>query len=59
MEPRRPPLSAQARRLRTIIWTLPIMAGTAFVLYKRLVLEEPQRKLPRYSETKTEEGARS
>ncbi|KAH9834813.1 uncharacterized protein C8Q71DRAFT_126107 [Rhodofomes roseus] len=42
-----PKLSAQARRLRTIIVTVPIMAATSFVLYKRLVLGEPQRTLPR------------
>ncbi|KIJ28573.1 hypothetical protein M422DRAFT_260402 [Sphaerobolus stellatus SS14] len=38
-------LSPDARRIRTIIVALPIAAVTAYVLYKRLVLEEPQRKL--------------
>ncbi|KAH9931538.1 uncharacterized protein B0H18DRAFT_989852 [Fomitopsis serialis] len=64
-----PKLSPQARRLRTIIVTVPIMAATScectssamhvrslladvcplvtVVLYKRLVLGEPQRTLPR------------
>ncbi|PPQ68102.1 hypothetical protein CVT25_014265 [Psilocybe cyanescens] len=37
-------LPLEARRMRTIIVTLPIIA--AFVLYKRLVLGEEQRKLP-------------
>jgi len=42
-------LSPQARRLRTIIISAPIMGATAFVLYKRLILGEPQRTLPRPS----------
>jgi len=40
-------LSPQGQRLRTIILAVPIMAATSVVLYKRLVLGEPQRKLPR------------
>ncbi|KAF8351989.1 hypothetical protein F5887DRAFT_933369 [Amanita rubescens] len=55
--PRPPSLSLQARRLRTIIWTLPIIVGTTVVLYRRVVLEEPQRKLPDFSGT-TENGSR-
>ncbi|EIW53257.1 uncharacterized protein TRAVEDRAFT_133234 [Trametes versicolor FP-101664 SS1] len=39
-------LSPQARRWRTIMFTLPIMGVTSFVLYKRLVLGEPRRVLP-------------
>jgi len=42
----KPKLSVEARRARTLLISLPIMVGTAFVLYKRLVLEEGQRKLP-------------
>jgi len=42
-------LSPQARRLRTIIISAPIMGATAFVLYKRLILGEPQRTLPQRS----------
>ncbi|KAI0251889.1 hypothetical protein BJV78DRAFT_1207531 [Lactifluus subvellereus] len=43
-------LSPQGQRLRTIILTVPIIAATSVVLYKRLVLGEPQRKLPRPGE---------
>ncbi|KAH8102080.1 hypothetical protein BXZ70DRAFT_930166 [Cristinia sonorae] len=39
------PLSPQARRWRTIIVTVPIIAATSLVLYKRLVLGEPRRTL--------------
>ncbi|KAJ8597690.1 hypothetical protein M405DRAFT_712208, partial [Rhizopogon salebrosus TDB-379] len=44
MAPKLPP---QARRLRTIIITVPIMGATAYVLYERLVLGKPRRTLPR------------
>ncbi|KAI0292871.1 hypothetical protein BC826DRAFT_1105277 [Russula brevipes] len=47
-------LSPQGQRLRTIIVTVPIMAATSVVLYKRLVLGEPQRKLPRPGERDTD-----
>ncbi|KAI0037695.1 hypothetical protein FA95DRAFT_1684834 [Auriscalpium vulgare] len=43
----RPKLSPQGQRLRTIIVTVPIIAATSLVLYKRLVLGEEQRHLPR------------
>ncbi|KAI0357705.1 hypothetical protein OH77DRAFT_1519078 [Trametes cingulata] len=39
-------LTPQARRWRTIIFTLPIIGATSFVLYKRLILGEPRRTLP-------------
>ncbi|KAH9474561.1 hypothetical protein JR316_0013023 [Psilocybe cubensis] len=39
-------LPLEARRIRTIIVTLPIITACSFVLYKRLVLGEDQRKLP-------------
>ncbi|KAI0329818.1 hypothetical protein GY45DRAFT_1252079 [Cubamyces sp. BRFM 1775] len=39
-------LSPQARRWRVIIFTLPIIGATSFVLYKRLILGEPRRRLP-------------
>ncbi|PCH36833.1 hypothetical protein WOLCODRAFT_157525 [Wolfiporia cocos MD-104 SS10] len=42
-----PPLTPQARRVRTIMVTIPIIFVTSFVLYKRLVLGEPRRMLPR------------
>ncbi|KAF8816307.1 hypothetical protein BYT27DRAFT_7128009 [Phlegmacium glaucopus] len=42
-----PKLSIEARRIRMIIVTLPIMAATSYVLYKRHVLGEPQRQLPK------------
>jgi len=47
-------LSPQGRRLRIIILTVPIMAATSVVLYKRLVLGEPQRKLPRPGDRNTD-----
>ena len=57
-------LTLQQRRIRTIIWSVPIMVATSgqsflsfhvhnshhdliVVLYKRHVLGEPQRKLPK------------
>ncbi|KAN0111675.1 hypothetical protein V8E52_008236 [Russula decolorans] len=43
-------LSPQGQRLRTVILTVPIMVATSVVLYKRLVLGEPQRNLPRPGE---------
>ncbi|KAF8480100.1 hypothetical protein DFH94DRAFT_692448 [Russula ochroleuca] len=43
-------LSPQGQRLRIIILTVPIIAATSVVLYKRLVLGESQRKLPRPGE---------
>ncbi|RPD61812.1 hypothetical protein L226DRAFT_612208 [Lentinus tigrinus ALCF2SS1-7] len=39
-------LPPQAQRWRTIIFTIPIIGATSFVLYKRLVLGEPRRTLP-------------
>ncbi|KAH9848152.1 hypothetical protein C2E23DRAFT_712779, partial [Lenzites betulinus] len=39
-------LTPQARRWRTIIFTLPIIGVTSFVLYKRHVLGQPRRTLP-------------
>ncbi|KIM60501.1 hypothetical protein SCLCIDRAFT_123924 [Scleroderma citrinum Foug A] len=44
-----PKLHPQARRLRTIIVTVPIMGATALVLYERLALGKPQRTIPRSS----------
>ncbi|KAL1670235.1 hypothetical protein GGF50DRAFT_109614 [Schizophyllum commune] len=35
--------SPQQRRVGMIVATVPIMCGTGFVLYKRLVLGQPQR----------------
>ncbi|KAI0767608.1 hypothetical protein C8Q74DRAFT_1203325 [Fomes fomentarius] len=39
-------LTPQAQRWRTILFTVPIIGVTSFVLYKRLVLGEPRRTLP-------------
>ncbi|KAF8581196.1 hypothetical protein K439DRAFT_1636356 [Ramaria rubella] len=39
-------LSPDARRVRTIIVSLPLIGVTSYVLYKRLVWGEPQRRLP-------------
>ncbi|KAH9022170.1 hypothetical protein EDB85DRAFT_2151924 [Lactarius pseudohatsudake] len=47
-------LSPQGQRLRIIILTVPIMAATSVVLFKRLVLDEPQRKLPRPGDRDTD-----
>jgi len=41
------PLSPQARRVRTIIVTLPIIIASSVILFKREVLGEQQRQLPR------------
>ncbi|KAH9934107.1 hypothetical protein B0H21DRAFT_699394 [Amylocystis lapponica] len=56
-------LSPQARRWRTIIVAVPIMGATSrafltrstVVLYRRLVLGEPQRTLPRDDPTQGEQ----
>ncbi|KAG6871878.1 hypothetical protein C0995_015467 [Termitomyces sp. Mi166 len=42
----KPPLPVEVRRVRTLLISLPIMVATGYVLYNRLVLDEPQRKLP-------------
>ncbi|KAF8173721.1 hypothetical protein BJ912DRAFT_71358 [Pholiota molesta] len=42
----KPQLSLEARRIRLIIVSLPILVASSFVLYKRLYLGEEQRKLP-------------
>jgi hypothetical protein len=47
-------LSPQGQRLRIIILTVPIMAATSVVLYKRLVLGDPQRQLPRPGDRNTD-----
>ncbi|KAN0136912.1 hypothetical protein V8E53_005353 [Lactarius tabidus] len=47
-------LSPQGQRLRVIILTVPIMAATSLVLYKRLVLGESQRQLPRPGDRNTD-----
>ncbi|KAI0761360.1 hypothetical protein BD413DRAFT_486177 [Trametes elegans] len=41
-----PKLSPQAQRWRVIMFTVPIIGVTSFVLYKRLILGEPRRELP-------------
>ncbi|KAF7762125.1 hypothetical protein Agabi119p4_8718 [Agaricus bisporus var. burnettii] len=38
------PLHPQAQRIRTIIWSAPLMVGCGYVLYRRWVLGEEQRK---------------
>ncbi|KAJ3504719.1 hypothetical protein NMY22_g17833 [Coprinellus aureogranulatus] len=40
-------LSPQAKRLKTIIVSLPILVAASVVYYKREVLGEPQRTIPR------------
>ncbi|SCZ95333.1 BZ3500_MvSof-1268-A1-R1_Chr11-2g03439 [Microbotryum saponariae] len=41
------PLPADAKRLRTIIIATPFLVGSSILLYKRLMLGEEQRLLPR------------
>ncbi|KAF9453359.1 hypothetical protein P691DRAFT_801181 [Macrolepiota fuliginosa MF-IS2] len=40
----RQPLHPQAQRIRTIIWSVPLMVGSGYILYRRFVLGEEQRK---------------
>ncbi|KAG0226439.1 hypothetical protein BGW42_003644 [Actinomortierella wolfii] len=41
-------LNPQGKRLLTIIVSLPVFVSTSYILYKRLVLEEPMhRPVPR------------
>ncbi|BGP19260.1 hypothetical protein JCM10213_008221 [Rhodosporidiobolus nylandii] len=40
-------LSPDGRRIRTIIITAPFLVASSILLYKRLVLGEEQRHLPR------------
>ncbi|KAL9709243.1 hypothetical protein Ac2012v2_007597 [Leucoagaricus gongylophorus] len=37
-------LHPQAQRIKTIIWSLPLIVSCGYVLYRRLVLGEEQRK---------------
>ncbi|WWD05098.1 hypothetical protein V865_003170 [Kwoniella europaea PYCC6329] len=41
------PLNADAKRLRTIIVSFPILVVTTAILYRRTMLGEEQRKIPR------------
>ncbi|GBE83356.1 hypothetical protein SCP_0504040 [Sparassis crispa] len=47
-------LSPTARRLRTIIVTVPIIGATSLVLYNRLVLGQPRRTFPRGDPTQSD-----
>ncbi|KAF9531064.1 hypothetical protein CPB83DRAFT_849260 [Crepidotus variabilis] len=42
----KPRLSLEARRIRMIIVTAPIMVACSYVLFNRLVLGEERKKLP-------------
>ncbi|WWC88454.1 uncharacterized protein L201_003365 [Kwoniella dendrophila CBS 6074] len=42
-----PPMSADAKRLRTIIVSFPILVVTTAILYRRAYLGEEQRTIPR------------
>ncbi|WWC70975.1 uncharacterized protein I206_104928 [Kwoniella pini CBS 10737] len=42
-----PPMNADAKRLRTIIVSFPILVVTTAILYRRTMLGEEQRKIPR------------
>ncbi|KII91634.1 hypothetical protein PLICRDRAFT_515379 [Plicaturopsis crispa FD-325 SS-3] len=39
--------SLQARRLRMILFSFPLMVGASVILFKRIELGEPRRTLPR------------
>ncbi|CEL53330.1 hypothetical protein RSOLAG1IB_06297 [Rhizoctonia solani AG-1 IB] len=39
------PLPADARRIRTIIWSAPLLVVTSYVLYNRLVLGKERRRV--------------
>ncbi|WVR06537.1 hypothetical protein IAU60_003568 [Kwoniella sp. DSM 27419] len=41
------PLSADAKRLRTIIVSFPLLVVTTAILYRRVTYGEEQRKIPR------------
>ncbi|TEB32718.1 hypothetical protein FA13DRAFT_1790430 [Coprinellus micaceus] len=46
-------LSPQAKRLKTIIISLPILVAASVVYYKREVLGEPQRTIPKPQQNAT------
>ncbi|KAF8902528.1 hypothetical protein CPB84DRAFT_1846185 [Gymnopilus junonius] len=48
-------LPLEARRIRLIIVSLPILVASSLVLYKRLVLGEEQRKLPQTIDTQNKD----
>ncbi|CUA69906.1 hypothetical protein RSOLAG22IIIB_08750 [Rhizoctonia solani] len=39
------PIPADVRRIRTIIWSAPLLVVTTYVLYNRLVLGKERRKV--------------
>ncbi|CAE6485912.1 unnamed protein product [Rhizoctonia solani] len=39
------PIPADARRIRTIIWSAPLLVVTSYVLYNRLVLGKERRRV--------------
>ncbi|KAF8607141.1 hypothetical protein BDV93DRAFT_552886 [Ceratobasidium sp. AG-I] len=39
------PIPADARRIRTIIWSAPLLVVTTYVLYNRLVLGQERRRV--------------
>ncbi|KAF9556819.1 hypothetical protein CPC08DRAFT_710906 [Agrocybe pediades] len=43
-------LPLEARRIRMIIVSLPILVASSYVLYKRVVYGEEQRRLPKVGE---------
>ncbi|WVN90530.1 uncharacterized protein L203_105766 [Cryptococcus depauperatus CBS 7841] len=45
----RSPLNSDAKRLRTIIISFPLLVVTTAILYRRTVFGEEQRKIPRDS----------
>ncbi|KAJ8091359.1 hypothetical protein PM082_015077 [Marasmius tenuissimus] len=40
----RPPVTPQQRRIQIIMTTIPLIVVSSYILYKRLVLGEPQRR---------------
>ncbi|KAI0089017.1 hypothetical protein BDY19DRAFT_993827 [Irpex rosettiformis] len=45
------PLTPQAKRLQTIMVTVPIIGAVSYVLYERLVQGKPRRMLPSRDDT--------
>ncbi|KDN52130.1 hypothetical protein K437DRAFT_232726 [Tilletiaria anomala UBC 951] len=45
--PPKAPLTPDQRRLRVIIFSFPVLVASTYVLYRRMVLGEEQRQLPK------------
>ncbi|CAK9784565.1 hypothetical protein CC85DRAFT_283015 [Cutaneotrichosporon oleaginosum] len=45
-----PPLSTDAKRLRTVVIAFPVLVVTSAILYRRAFMGEEQRRIPRPQE---------